>query len=117
AIAKDSSFAPAYAGLADAYSLTAPFGGRPAPGRLELARAGGNSARALAPPRAAPCGGGRPRDVFELARSAANRALALDSTVAEAHTSLGIVAMFYDWDWPAAGQHLARAGALRPSSA
>jgi TolB-like protein len=57
AIAKDSSFAPAYAGLADAYSLTAPFGGR------------------------------RPRDVFELARSAANRALALDSTVAEAHTS------------------------------
>ena len=87
AIAKDSSFAPAYAGLADAYSLTAPFGGRP------------------------------PRTVFELARSAANRALALDSTVAEAHTSLGIVAMFYDWDWPAAGQHLARAVALNPSYA
>jgi len=87
AIAKDSSFAPAYAGLADAYSLTAPFGGVP------------------------------PRTVFERARAAAKRALALDSTVAEAHTSLGIVAMFYDWDWPAAGQHLARAVALSPSYA
>ena len=87
AIAKDSSFAPAYAGLADAYSLAAPFGGR------------------------------RPRDVFELARAAANRALALDSTVAEAHTSLGIVAMFYDWDWRTAGQHLARAVELNRSYA
>ena len=87
AIAKDSSFAPAYAGLADAYSLTAPFGGR------------------------------RPRDVFERSRAAANRALALDSTVAEAHTSLGIVAMFYDWNWATAGQHLARAVALNPSYA
>ncbi len=87
AIAKDSSFAPAYAGLADAYSLAAPFGGR------------------------------RPRDVFELARAAANRALALDSTVAEAHTSLGIVAIFYDWDWAAAAKHLGRAVELNPSYA
>jgi serine/threonine-protein kinase len=87
AIAKDSSFAPAYAGLADAYSLAAPFGGR------------------------------RPRDVSELARAAANRALTLDSTVAEAHTSLGIVAMFYDWDWKTAGHHLARAIELNPSYA
>jgi serine/threonine protein kinase/tetratricopeptide (TPR) repeat protein len=87
AITKDSSFAPAYAGLADAYSLAAPFGGR------------------------------RPRDVFELARAAANRALTLDSTVAEAHTSLGIVAIFYDWDWPAAAKHLARAVELNPSYA
>jgi len=87
AIARDSSFAPAYAGLADAYSLTAPFSGVP------------------------------PRTVLEKARAAANRALALDSTVAEAHTSLGIVAMFYDWDWATAGKHLARAVALNPSYA
>jgi serine/threonine-protein kinase len=87
AITKDSSFAPAYAGLADAYSMTAPFGGR------------------------------RPRDVFDLARSAANRGLALDSTLAEAHTSLGIVAMFYDWDWRTAARHLARAVELNPSYA
>ena len=87
AIAEDSSFAPAYAGLADAYSLTVPFGGR------------------------------RPHDVFGLSRAAANRALALDSTVAEAHTSLGIVAMFYDWNWATAGQHLRRAIELNPSYA
>ena len=87
AIRLDSSFAPAYAGLADAYSLLAPFGARP------------------------------PRDVFPLARSAAQRAIALDSTLAEAHTSLGIVAMFYDWDWVAAGRQLQRAIALNPSSA
>ena len=87
AIGRDSSFAPAYAGLADAYSLTAPFGGR------------------------------RPRDVFELARKAANRALMFDSTLSEAHTSLGIVAMFYDWDWPAAARHLRRAVELNESSA
>ena len=87
AIARDSSFAPAYAGLADAYSLIAPFGGR------------------------------RPRDVFPLARAAAERALALDSTLAEAHTSLGIVAMFFDWDWAKAGLHLKRGIELNPSYA
>ena len=87
AIRLDSSFAPAYAGLADAYSLLAPFGGHP------------------------------PRDVFPLARSAAQRAIALDSTLAEAHTSLGIVAMFYDWDWATAGRELQRGIALNPSSA
>jgi TolB-like protein/tetratricopeptide (TPR) repeat protein len=87
AIRMDSSFAPAYAGLADAYSLIAPFGAR------------------------------RPREVFPLARAAAERALALDSTLAEAHTSLGIVSMFYDWDWAAAGTHLKRAIALNPSLA
>jgi len=87
AIRADSSFAPAYAGLADAYSLVAPFGARP------------------------------PNEVFPLARAAAERALALDSTLAEAHTSLGIVAMFYDWDWTAARTHLERGIALNPSSA
>jgi eukaryotic-like serine/threonine-protein kinase len=87
AIARDSAFAPAYAGLADAYSLAAPFGGK------------------------------RPQEVFPLARAAAQQALALDSTVAEAHTSLGIVAMFYDWDWKAAGEHLRRAVQLNPSYA
>jgi serine/threonine-protein kinase len=87
AIKRDSTLAPAYAGLADAYSLTAPIGGR------------------------------RPRDVFPLARAAAQHALALDSTLAEAHTSMGIVSMFYDWNWPAARQHLLRATELNPSYA
>jgi serine/threonine protein kinase/Tfp pilus assembly protein PilF len=87
AIARDTSFAPAYAGLADAYTLAAPFESRP------------------------------PREVFPLARKAALGALALDSTLAEAHTSLGMVSMFYDWDWAAAGQHLKRAVELNDSYA
>jgi len=87
AIRIDSSFAPAYAGLADAYSLIAPFGSR------------------------------RPSEVFPLARAAAERAIKLDSTLAEAHTSLGIVSMFYDWDWTSAGKHLQRGVVLNPSSA
>ena len=87
AIARDSSFALAYAGLADAYSLAAPFESRP------------------------------PNEVFPLAKKAATRALSLDSTLAEAHTSLGMVSMFYDWDWPTAGRHLSRGVELNPSSA
>jgi serine/threonine-protein kinase len=87
AIRLDSTFAPAYAGLADAYSLLAPFGAR------------------------------RPREVFPLARSAAEHALRLDSTLAEAHTSLGIVSLFFDWDGAAARTHLKRAVELNASSA
>ena len=41
--------------------------------------------------------------MFPLAKKAATRALSLDSTLAEAHTSLGMVSMFYDWDWATAG--------------
>ena len=44
--------------------------------------------------------------MFPLAKKAATRALSLDSTLAEAHTSLGMVSMFYDWDWATAGLHL-----------
>jgi serine/threonine-protein kinase len=87
AIARDSTFALAYAGLADAYSLAAPFESRP------------------------------PHEVFPLAKKAATRALSLDSTLAEAHTSLGMVSMFYDWDWATAGLHLRRGVELNPSSA
>ncbi len=87
AIRRDSSFALAYAGLADAYTLAAPFESRP------------------------------PREMLPRAREAAEVALALDSTVAEAHTSLGMVAMFYDWNWDEAGRHLKRGVELNPNSA
>src|SRR4029453_5645097 len=40
----------------------------------------------------------------------------LDSTLAEAHTSLGMVSMFYDWDWAKAGRHLQRGVELNPTS-
>jgi Tfp pilus assembly protein PilF len=35
------------------------------------------------------------------ARTAARQALALDPLLAEAHVSLGLVAMNYEWDWAA----------------
>ena len=84
AIAKDPSYALAYAGLSDAYSHRAVFGYVP------------------------------PRDTHSKAKEAALRALALDSTLAEAHTSLGFIELFLEWDWPTAGREFDRALALDP---
>jgi tetratricopeptide (TPR) repeat protein len=50
-----------------------------------------------------------PREGFPRAKAAALRALHLDSTIAEAHTSLGIVSLFYDWDRATADRELTRA--------
>ncbi len=69
ALRDDSRFALAHAGISDAYSTLA---------WLEYAR---------------------PRSAFPRARKAALRALALDPTLAEAHTSLGFVRFLYDRSW------------------
>jgi len=82
AITQDSGYALAYSGLADTYSFLSAFGF------------------------------GAPRDLFPQAKAAALRALQLDSTLPEAHTSLGFTQLFYDWDWPAADQEFRRALAL-----
>jgi serine/threonine-protein kinase len=87
ALARDSNYALAYAGLADGYSLGVPFGG-------------------FLPSAALPA-----------AKTAARRALSLDSTLAEARISLGIIAMFNDWDWAEAERQFLRAIRLNPSSA
>jgi eukaryotic-like serine/threonine-protein kinase len=84
AIDKDSSYALAYAGLSDAYSHRSVFG--------------------YALPRAS----------FPKAKEYALRALALDSTLVEAHTSMAFIALFYDWDWGAAAREFDRALALDP---
>ena len=84
AVARDPTYAQAYAGLADAHLLVAIFGNLP-PGE-ELARA----------------------------KSAAAHALSLDSTLAEAHTSLAGAEMAFDWNWRAAGHAFERAIALDP---
>jgi tetratricopeptide (TPR) repeat protein len=56
-----------------------------------------------------PYGGeGSLADTWRKARAAAEKALALDSTSAEAHTSLGYGTMIYGWDWPAAEKSLRR---------
>jgi non-specific serine/threonine protein kinase len=85
AIALDPKLALAYAGLADAYARSSLYTGRP------------------------------PRETYPLARTAANAALALDEGMAEAHTSLAGVALFYDHDWERARSEFVRAIALRPS--
>lgn len=85
ALAADSTYAPAWAGLADTYALVGVYDFLP------------------------------PDDVFPLAREAARRALALDSTLAEPWTSLGIIQLAYDWDWAAAERSLRRALALNSS--
>ena len=82
AIALDSNYALAWAGLADAYSMMPAFGDTP------------------------------PAEPFGKAKAAAQRALALDSTIAEVHTSLAIIAMFHDWDWTTAGREFDKALAI-----
>ena len=47
-------------------------------------------------------GGRRCAKVSSARRAEAQRALALDDTLAEAHTSLAWVTFIYDWDWAAA---------------
>ncbi len=66
AIAKDSRYALAYAGLADSYSLQAWY-------------------RFLSP-----------REAFPKAGAAAAKALSIDETLTEAHKSQGVVSFYYD---------------------
>jgi eukaryotic-like serine/threonine-protein kinase len=84
AIAEDAGYALAYTGLADSYALQLDYRDIPV------------------------------REGLERARAEAERALALDESLAEAHTSLAWVTFVYDWDWPRAGRHFARALELNP---
>src|SRR5207244_2583085 len=52
------------------------------------------------------------REMFPKAKVAALQALQLDSTLPEAHTSLGFISLFYDWDWPAADREFRSALSL-----
>ena len=56
-----------------------------------------------------------PRDAFPRAKVAAQRALAIDDRLAQAHASLGYVALYYDWQWPEAERALTRAIELNPN--
>lgn len=87
ALEKDPSYAPAYAGIADCYT----FGD-------------GNF---LGLPMA---------EALEKATAAASRALELDDTLSEAHTSLGAL-RFHQWDWEGAEASFKRAISLNPNSA
>ena len=74
AINLDPQYALAYVGLSDSYNFLGAFGLGVLP----------------------------PTEVHPKAREAALNALAIDNTLAEAHTSLAFVKLYYDWDWPGA---------------
>lgn len=57
------------------------------------------------------------QEAMPKAKLAAKKALELDETLAEAHAALGLVYLFYDWDWIAAEQEFSRAIELNPGYA
>jgi TolB-like protein/Flp pilus assembly protein TadD len=87
AIARDSSYAPAYTGLADSYNILVTYDAQT-----------------------------RPREIMIKAKVAALRALELDSTESEAHAAVGYVALWYDFDFKTADLQLRRAIELNPSN-
>jgi len=58
-----------------------------------------------------------PMEAMPKARDAAERALRLDDSLADAHTSLGFVYTIYDWKWAEAGTEFRRALELNPNYA
>jgi len=87
AVQKDPRFALSYAGLADTYSLLGDAGYLP------------------------------PSEAWPKAKAAAMQALEIDETLAEAHTSLGLVKEHFDWDWGGAEREFKRAIELNPNLA
>jgi serine/threonine protein kinase/tetratricopeptide (TPR) repeat protein len=55
-----------------------------------------------------------PMEATAKARAAATKALQLDDSLAEAHTSLGMIKLSYDWDWAGAEHEFKRAMELNP---
>jgi len=87
AIARDPTYALAYCGLADCYSLRANYGF---------------------------CS---PTEGYSRANEAALKALAIDQALSEAHVSLAFVKADYTWEWSGAEKGFQRAIALNPNHA
>jgi serine/threonine-protein kinase len=87
ALALDPRYVPAFSGLADSYALLGNSGAEP------------------------------PKSVKAKAMEAALKAVELDATLAEAHTTLGHVRATYCWDWPGACTEYKLAMALNPAYA
>ena len=86
AVAKDPSYAPAYAGLANTYSLMREYSGM------------------------------SDTEAYPKAKAAAERAIALDPNLPQAHASMGFIDFFWSWNSPAAEKEFQTALALDPSS-
>lgn len=86
ALEKDPKYALAYAGIAVSYSTIGIYG-----------------------PLSA-------REAGPKASDAALKAVELDDQLAEAHVSLGVVKLFYEWDWEGARRELERGIQLDPNT-
>jgi TolB-like protein/DNA-binding winged helix-turn-helix (wHTH) protein/Tfp pilus assembly protein PilF len=89
AIERDPNYAQAYAGLADSYALAGDW----------------------------QYGVLTPREAYPKAKAAATKAIALDSTLGEAHISLAWCMDGFDWNWDSAGKEFTRGIELSPSYA
>lgn len=58
-----------------------------------------------------------PVEAMPLGEQFAQKALDIDDEVADSHVAMGVVKMFYRWDWAASEKHLLRAMELKPSNA
>ena len=87
AVAKDPNYALAYAGIADSYVVLGHHG------RLA------------------------PKEALPKAKMAALKAVELDPLLPEAHTSLAIIRLAYDWDWSGAESEFRQALSLNPNYA
>jgi len=58
-----------------------------------------------------------PHEAFPITKAYAAKALEIDETLAEAHTSMAAVRLFYDWNWAEAEKELKRAQVLDPNDA
>ena len=56
-----------------------------------------------------------PVDAFPKAKAAAIKAVELDPTLAEPHTSLAYAKLYYDWDWAGAEKEFVEAISLNPN--
>ncbi|UCC82582.1 MAG: tetratricopeptide repeat protein, partial [Gemmatimonadota bacterium] len=86
ALERDPNYARAHAGVADCYNLLGFYAYLP------------------------------PSQAFPAARDAALSALEIDANLDEAHTSLGFVKLYYDWDARGAAAEYRRALELNPNS-
>lgn len=87
AVEKDPHFALAYVGIANSYNSSSLIGGY------------------------------TPLESFPQAKAAATKALMLDPLLADAHTALGIVKAYYEFDWEGGKTEFLRAIELNPESA
>jgi serine/threonine protein kinase/Tfp pilus assembly protein PilF len=87
AIEEDPAYAPAHAVMADCYTSLAVFGDLPA------------------------------KEAFSKAKAAASKAVEMGPSLSDAHLAVGLINLYFDWDWVNAEKHLRRAVDLSPHSA